>query len=683
MTRATIPDPATGRVIGKTRRKDLPPGPKLPPVLQAVAWARRPLAYLERCQKQFGDTFTIRVRHAGTWVILADPEDVKSVFTTDHMALGVGLANSVLGPLLGPRSVMLLEEPEHVRRRRLMLPPFHGERMKGYAGTMAEITRRELAQWPLGEPFELWPRMQEITLEAIVRVVFGPLDTPELEALRRDLRRLTNWMNDPRRLNLLAAAGPARFAGNRDYRQMMEPVERAVLAQVRRRQRDPDCTDGSDIAAMLGQARYEDGAPMSEQDLRDELVTLLTDGPTSSLLSWAFERLLRHPRVYARLQAEIDTVRSREDGEAQAGSGAEAPYLDAVVKETMRLCPAAPIVVRRLLEPMVLGGYELAAGSTVAPCVHLMHRNPTIYPEPLKFRPERFLERPAGTYTWIPFGGGVRRCLAAPYAQLLMKQVIRTVLAELSLQAVEPRSERARKSAIAFVPHRHALAIARRREVRAEGGRFAGGRGLASIAATLIGCLALSACGGAAKEPSSGSTAAQASTTPGAANTAAKAAQASRYSKLDRDNDNDNASDSYYDEDDNVVLDYGQNASAADLRAIASVVTRYYRAAAAADGARACSLTNPVMVEAIARERAAAASDAHSTCAAAQTALFRLRRRQIQADQRRLRVSGARVEGARAWALLRFGAQHPPGRILVRRVGSNWTVNMGLRIEMP
>lgn len=425
----------------------LPPGPKLPPVVQAVAWARRPLPFLERCQKHFGDTFTIRVRHAGTWVILASPEDVKKVFTAPHSVLGVGLANSVLGPLLGPRSVMLLEEPEHIERRKLMLPPFHGEQMRGYSETMAEIARHEARNWPLGQPFELWPRMQEITLEAIMRVVFGPVDTPELDALRRNLRTLTNWMNDPHRLNLLAAAGPARFAGNHDYKAMMGPVEDGVLAEVRRRQREPHSTDGSDIAAMLGEARYEDGSPMSEQDLRDELVTLLTDGPTSSLLSWSFERLLRHPAVYARLRAEVD-------------AGVDDSYLDAVVKETLRLCPAAPIVVRRLLEPMRLGGYEIPAQTTVAPCVHLMHRNPEIYPDPLAFRPERFLEKAAGTYTWIPFGGGVRRCLAAPYAQMLMKQVIRTILAELDLRTVDPRSERARKSAIAFVPHRHALVVA-------------------------------------------------------------------------------------------------------------------------------------------------------------------------------------------------------------------------------
>jgi cytochrome P450 family 135 len=437
----------------------------MPSTLQAVAWARRPLPFLERCQKHFGDTFTIRVKHAGTWVVLADPEDVKKVFTADHAVLGVGLANSILGPLLGPRSVMLLEEPEHVRRRKLMLPPFHGERMKGYSEMMAEVTRRELAGWPLGEPFELWPRMQEITLEAIMRVVFGPEETDRLQRLRVFLRRLTNWMNDPRRLNLLAAAGPSRFAGNSDYRGMMGPVEDAVLEEVRRRQQDPSCTDphsgtpsgaqagGTDIAAMLGEARYEDGSPMTEQDLRDELVTLLTDGPTSSLLSWSFERILRHPDKYARLRAEVDPP----DG-GQAGS--DDAYLDAVVKETMRLCPAAPLVVRKLLAPMQLGGYTIPAGTTVAPCVHLVHRRPDVYPEPLRFVPERFLERPAGTYTWIPFGGGVRRCLAASYAQLLMKQVMSTVVSELDLRPADPRSERARKSAIAFVPHRHAAVIA-------------------------------------------------------------------------------------------------------------------------------------------------------------------------------------------------------------------------------
>ena len=432
---------------GASRRPELPPGPPMPSALQAVAWARRPLAFLERCQRRYGDVFTLRVRNAGTWVILGDPQDVRTVFTADHASLGVGVANSILGPLLGPRSVMLLEEPEHVRRRRLMLPPFHGERMQGYAAMMAEATRSELRGWPLDEPFALWPRMQEITLEAIMRVVFGEIGSERLRHLRACLRELTNWMNDPRRLTLVAAAGPRWLAGNSGYRELMGPVEEAVLAEVRSRQRNAGGEERADIASLLAHAHYEDGAPMTEQDLRDELVTLLTDGPTSALLSWTFERLLRHPTKLARLRAE---VLDGDDGE----------YLDAVVKETLRLCPAAPIVVRRLLEPMTLGGFPIPAGTTVAPCVHLVHRRADLYPQPLEFIPERFLGRQPGTYTWIPFGGGVRRCLAASYAQLLMKHVTQTVLEELDLRAAQPRSERPRKSAITFVPDMHGLVIA-------------------------------------------------------------------------------------------------------------------------------------------------------------------------------------------------------------------------------
>lgn len=437
--------------VSPTAREGLPPGPRMPGALQAIAWARRPLGFLERCRERYGDTFTLRVRHTGTWVILADPQDVKSVFTADHASLGVGLANSVLGPLLGPRSVMLLEEPEHIRRRKVLLPPFHGQRMKGYADMMDEVTREEIARWPSGEPFELWPRMREITLEVIMRVTFGPVDTDRLRHLRTVLRRLTDWMNDPRRLTLLAAAGPRWLAGNSNYREMMEPVEQAVLEEVRHRQEvlegggAPERAD--DIATMLAQARYEDGAPMTEQDLRDEIVTLLTDGPTSTLLSWVFERILRHPDKLARLREEVL-------------SGEDDSYLDAVVKETMRLCPGAPIVVRKLLEPMRLGGYEIPAGTTVAPCVHLVHRREDVYPNPREFEPERFLDKPAGTYTWIPFGGGVRRCIAASYAQLLMKRTIATTLREVDLQPADPRSERPVRNAIAFVPHRHALVVA-------------------------------------------------------------------------------------------------------------------------------------------------------------------------------------------------------------------------------
>ncbi|HEY3759485.1 MAG TPA: cytochrome P450 [Solirubrobacteraceae bacterium] len=423
----------------------LPPGPRMPRALQALGWAERPLPFMERCHRRYGDVFTMRIRHAGTWVFLCDPEDVKQVFTADPVSLGVGEANSLLGPILGPSSVMLLEEPEHMAHRRRMLPSFHGALMERYAESTAEVTREELASWPLGRPLELWPRMQEITLAVIMRAVFGELDTDHLRRLHEQLRELTEWMNNPMRLTLLAAVGPRSMVRNPTFRALMGAVEESVLEEVHRRRAAPEYRDG-DIVAMLERAHRDDGSSLSEQELRDELITLLVDGPTSTSLAWVFERLLRHPDKLARLCEEVR-------------AGEDEVYIDAVVKETLRLCPPVPVVVRRLLAPMALGGYVVPAGATVAPCVYLIHRREDIYPEPERFLPERFIERPAGTYTWIPFGGGVRRCLAASFALLEMKRVLQTVLRELELHPVEPRSERVARSSIAFAPDRRALAV--------------------------------------------------------------------------------------------------------------------------------------------------------------------------------------------------------------------------------
>jgi len=425
------------------RGAGLPPGPRLPRAMQAVGWTQRPLPFLERCQRRYGDTFTLRILHWGDWVLLCDPDDVKAVFTAGA-AVGVDVANPLLGPILGSRSVMLLEEPEHMTRRKLMLPAFHGRSIEGDAEMMAEVARHEIGRWPVGEPFELWPRMQAITQEVVMRAVFGPGESERLGRLRELLRGLTVWMNDPRNLALLATFGPRWIVRSRRYRQAMAPVEEAVLEEVRRRRAEG--AEREDVVSMLVAARYEDGSPMSEQDLRDELLTLLTDGPTSTSLAWTFERLLRNPDKLER---------ARED--ARDGDGS---YLDAVIKETLRVRPPVPVVVRQLLEPMRLGGYELPAGTTVAPCIHLIHRNEEIYPPAKSFVPERFLGRQPGTYTWIPFGGGTRRCLAASYAEMEMKRVLRTVFSEVDLQPVENRSERMRKSAISFSPDRSGLVIA-------------------------------------------------------------------------------------------------------------------------------------------------------------------------------------------------------------------------------
>jgi cytochrome P450 family 135 len=421
----------------------LPPGPRLPRALQAVGWTQRPLPFLERCQRRYGDSFTLRILHWGDWVVLCDPDDVKRVFTAGD-AVGVALANPLLGPVLGAHSVMLLEEPRHMTRRKLMLPAFHGRGIEGDGEMMAAVARREVGRWPVGEPFELWPRMQGITQEVVMRAVFGG-DDHRLGRLRELLRGLTAWMNDPRNLALLATFGPRWVVRSRHFRQAMGPVEQAVLEEVRRRRAEGEMRE--DVVSMLIAARYEDGSPLSERDLRDELLTLLTDGPTSSSLAWTFERLLRNPDKLARVQAEV-----REGGDGS--------YLDAVIKETLRVRPPVPVVVRRLLEPMRLGGHDLPAGTIVAPCIHLIHRSEATYPRARSFIPERFIGRQPGTYTWIPFGGGTRRCLAASYAEMEMKRVLRTVFTEVELRPVENRSERMRKSAISFSPDRRGLVIA-------------------------------------------------------------------------------------------------------------------------------------------------------------------------------------------------------------------------------
>ena len=435
------------------RNGHLPPGPRMPATLQALGWSRRALPFMEGCQKRYGDIFTLRIRHAGTWVVLCDPEDVRRVFTADPARLGVSMANTLLEPLLGRRSVVLLDEPDHMPRRKVMLRKLQGRGAERYGETILEVARAEAAGWPVGEPLQLWPRMQSISLEVVMRVVFGDTDTEPMRHLRALMNQQTEWLNDPRRLTALALRGPRWRARNRAFKAMLKPIQQAVLEEVHRRRAAGTAADGEDVIAMLEHARYEDGAPLSEEDVRDELVTLITDGPTATLLSWVFERLLHHPEKLARLREEVL-------------AGREETYLDAVTKETMRLCPSVPIVLRRLREPMELGGHAIPAGTKVAPCIHLIHRRAEIYPHPRAFMPERFLERPAGAYTWIPFGGGTRRCLAASFAVLEMKRVIQAVLGEVELGLLAEGDERASRSAIAFSPNQHGRVFVKSRVSR-------------------------------------------------------------------------------------------------------------------------------------------------------------------------------------------------------------------------
>jgi cytochrome P450 len=429
----------------------------MPSPLQAIGWALRPLSFMESCRRRYGDMFTLRIRGGRPWVLLSDPEDVGKVLTIspELVRAGAGEANPLLGPLLGPRSVMLLDEPEHMTHRKFILPSFHGQRMRGYGEMMVEVAREEIAGWPVGEPFALWPRMQSISNEVVMRAVFGSTDSEAMQELRTLLKRLTDWLNDPSRLTLLSALGSRWLSGNAGFREVIEPVEAAVLEEVRRRHASPRHPQDDGILSLLEQAYDENGRPMTEQELRDELITLLSDGPTATSLAWAFERLLRHPEKFARLREEV--LAGEED------------YTDAVVRETLRLCPAVPLVMRKLVEPMRLGGCTIPAGTTVAPCIYLVHHREDIYPRPFSFMPERFLDRTVGTYSWIPFGSGVRRCVAAAFAQLEMKRVMQTVVAEVDLGAVAESSgeQRATRSSVAFAPSEARAVVIRRHPARA------------------------------------------------------------------------------------------------------------------------------------------------------------------------------------------------------------------------
>lgn len=415
--------------------------------VQTAIWSRQARRFLYACQDRYGDVFRLKIAGEGTWVMLADPEAIKQVFTGDPKVFHAGEGNAILEPLLGPYSLLVLDEKPHMSQRRLLLPPFHGERMQAYGETMAEIAAAEIERWPAETPYALRPRMQALTLEIILRTVFGVGDGESLGELRDALRAFLDLTTDPKQLLPAILVGPERIPRLPWFRRAIERVDALIYAEIAARRRVSDLDRREDILSMLLTASHEDGTPMADSEVRDELLTLLTAGheTTATSLSWAVERLCRHPEKLGRLREEVE-----------AGEDA---YLTATIQETLRLRPVISIVIRHLTEPVEIAGYELPAGMKVTPCVYLVHRDPEIYPDPQAFRPERFLEEPPGTYTWIPFGGGVRRCLGASFAQFEMAVVLEQLVRRHRIRPARPEAERIYRRAITETPRRDAEVV--------------------------------------------------------------------------------------------------------------------------------------------------------------------------------------------------------------------------------
>jgi len=425
-------------------RASLPPGPRAPAGVQTIAWWTRPTAFLERNRARYGKRFTIRLLATPPFVMLSEPEQLKELFAAPPDVLHPGEGAKILEPVVGSHSLILLDEDPHLEQRRLLLPAFHGERMERLADLMAEISEREVASWPEDRAFVSHPRLQALTLEIILRAVFGLAAGPRLDELRTLLTEILEYAATP---GSVVPALQRPFFGVGPWAAFLRKRERAdELIYELIAERRADGEEGDDVLAMLLAARHEDDSPMSPEEIRDELVTMLVAGheTTASELAWALERLAREPAVRSRLEQEVD-------------AGAEDAYLTATVQETLRRRPVLPNAEPRLVvEPLELGGWGYPTGVCLIANAYLLHHDPDVYPDPYAFRPERFIEQQPGTYTWIPFGGGRRRCIGASFATMEMKVVLSAIIAARRVEPAGERLELTRRRSITVSPGRGA-----------------------------------------------------------------------------------------------------------------------------------------------------------------------------------------------------------------------------------
>jgi cytochrome P450 len=423
----------------------LPPGPSSPAWFQSLGWALRPTAMLRECERRYGEIFTLRglggAGHEAPYVFVSEPAAIKAIATGDRDALRAGAARGfdLFEPVFGPNSILLLDGATHLRQRKLMLPPFHGERMQRYGDMIRDETERRMATWPGDHAFRLQEEFQHITLDVILRAVFGFDSGPALAEAREHIQQWLKMLASPAAMVpfLRDNFGPGKSWS--PMARMRDRIDRSLYALIRERRADPEVAEREDVLSMLIGARDEQGEPMTDQELRDELVTLLLAGheTTATALAWAVELLLTHPDTLDALRDDLP------DGDR---------YLNAVIHETMRLRPPLPLFDRMVCEPIEVLGHRIPEGAVMACNIVAAHRRPDVYPEPLAFRPERFLENGPETYSWIPFGGGVRRCLGAAFALYEMRIVLRMLVERTELEAVDPEPSHYFRRAIVLGP---------------------------------------------------------------------------------------------------------------------------------------------------------------------------------------------------------------------------------------
>jgi cytochrome P450 len=434
----------------------LPPFIRDPRMLQLVRFNARQIEYVFRARRELGETFRMYGPIGEDVVVTSHPDHARSLFTADPAIAPSLTGESPLRPIVGPNSVLSLVGPEHMRQRKLLLPAFHGEWVDRYTEMITEAAEREIDRWPIGKPFELGPAMQAITLDVIMSGIFGvegvpPEGTPERE-LRDTVREATQMVATP-----LAQVFEVLSTGRREpmglTRRWIERLERPIYVAIAQRRREGHSPDRGDVFSLLLSAEDEDGRKMTDEELRDELLSLVLAGhdTTANSLAWAFERLLRSPAAYDRLREEVRASDAEDAGAA---------YVEATIHETMRTRPVIPIIGRRVMVPWELGEWNVPARTPVLLSILLLHHRPDIYPDPFAFLPERFLGVKPGTYTWIPFGGGIRRCLGATLAMAEQRVVLRAVARRTDMVAADPAAERARHRNVTMVPaHRTRVTI--------------------------------------------------------------------------------------------------------------------------------------------------------------------------------------------------------------------------------